>query len=125
MSVTTTCIRMVLAVVRKCDHVSVEARARFGRENVNCPIHFEQLLDTMFGLAAAGKTNRKGLPNPLRLAVIAHAFRDTIRLPWPPAPVQRAALAVLAPIGRALGYTPDPPPHRAPARAAWQPQEAH
>ena len=34
-------------------------------------LQFEQLLETMFALAADGKTNRKGMPNPLRLAVIA------------------------------------------------------
>jgi quercetin dioxygenase-like cupin family protein len=29
-------------------------------------LQFEQLIETMFGLAADGKTNRKGMPNPLR-----------------------------------------------------------
>ena len=36
-------------------------------------LQFESLLETMFTLAADGKTNRKGMPNPLRLAVIARA----------------------------------------------------
>jgi hypothetical protein len=58
----------------------------------------------MFTLAAAGKTNRKGLPNLLRLAVIAKAHFDTVRLPFPPAWLQRTALAVGAPLGRLLGY---------------------
>ena len=65
---------------------------------------FESLIETMFTLAAEGRTNRRGLPNPLRLAVIARAHFDTVRLPFPPAAVQRAALAVGAPLGRALGY---------------------
>jgi quercetin dioxygenase-like cupin family protein len=65
---------------------------------------FESLIETMFTLAAQGKTNRKGLPNPLRLAVIAKAHFDTVRLPFPPAPLQRAALAVAAPLGKAFGY---------------------
>ena len=77
---------------------------------------FESLIETMFALAAAGKTNKKGLPNPFRLAVIAHAHFDTVRLPFPPAPLQRAALAAGVPLGRLLGYrrtytsdlTPDP-----------------
>src|SRR5262249_7606492 len=55
-------------------------------------------------LAAEGKTNRKGLPNPLAMAVIARAHFDTVRLPFPPPVVQRAALAVGAPPGAALGY---------------------
>jgi quercetin dioxygenase-like cupin family protein len=67
-------------------------------------LRFESLIETMFTLAEAGKTNRKGMPNPLRLAVIARAHFDTVRLPFPPAALQRAALAVGAPLGRLLGY---------------------
>ena len=55
----------------------------------------------MFSLAADGKTNRKGMPNPLRLAVIANAHFDTVRLPFPPAFLQRIGLALGAPVGRA------------------------
>jgi quercetin dioxygenase-like cupin family protein len=69
-------------------------------------LQFEQLLETMFALAADGKTNRKGMPNPLRLAVIARAHFDTVRLPFPPAWAQRAGLALGAPLGRLLGYRP-------------------
>ena len=69
-------------------------------------LQFESLLETMFTLAADGKTNRKGMPNPLRLAVIARAHFDTVRLPQPPAWLQRAGLALGAPLGRALGYRP-------------------
>jgi hypothetical protein len=58
----------------------------------------------MFSLAADGKTNRKGMPNPLRLAVIANEHFDTVRLPFPPAFVQRIGLAVGAPLGRLFGY---------------------
>ena len=68
-------------------------------------LQFEQLLETMFALAADGKTNRKGMPNPLRLAVIANAHFDTVRLPFPPASLQRLGLALGAPLGRVLGYT--------------------
>jgi len=68
-------------------------------------LQFEQLLETMFALAADGKTNRKGMPNLLRLAVIANAHFDTVRLPFPPAILQRVGLALGAPLGRALGYT--------------------
>ena len=69
-------------------------------------LQFEQLLETMFALAADGKTNRKGMPNPLRLAVIANAHFDTVRLPFPPAWMQRVGLALGAPLGRLLGYRP-------------------
>jgi len=67
-------------------------------------LQFESLLETMFTLAADRKTNRKGMPNPLRLAVIARAHFDTVRLPQPPAWLQKAGLALGAPLGRLLGY---------------------
>jgi mannose-6-phosphate isomerase-like protein (cupin superfamily) len=69
-------------------------------------LQFEQLVETMFALAADGKTNRKGMPNPLRLAVIANEHFDTVQLPFPPAIVQRLALACGAPLGRLVGYAP-------------------
>jgi len=69
-------------------------------------MQFEQLVETMFSLAADGRTNRKGMPNPLRLAVIANEHFVTLELPFPPAVVQRIALACGAPIGRLLGYRP-------------------
>jgi quercetin dioxygenase-like cupin family protein len=77
--------------------------ARF-RTEVRPALQFEQLIETMFSLAADGKTNRKGMPNPLRLAVIARAHFDDVRLPFPPAWLQRLGLAMGAPAGRALGY---------------------
>jgi mannose-6-phosphate isomerase-like protein (cupin superfamily) len=67
-------------------------------------LQFESLLETMFALAADGKTNKKGMPNPLRLAVVARAHFDTVRLPQPPAWLQRAGLALGAPLGRLFGY---------------------
>jgi hypothetical protein len=67
-------------------------------------LQFEQLIETMFGLAADGKTNRKGMPNPLRLAVIAKEHFADVRLPFPPDGAQRLALALGAPLGRLAGY---------------------
>ena len=52
-----------------------EGDARFLCE-VRPALGFQSLIETMFTLAAASKTNRKGLPNPLRLAVIAKAHFD-------------------------------------------------
>ena len=76
--------------------------ARFVCE-IRPALQFESLLETMFALAEAGLTNRKGMPGLLRLAVIAEAHFDTVRLPFPPAFLQRMGLAVAAPLGRALG----------------------
>jgi mannose-6-phosphate isomerase-like protein (cupin superfamily) len=67
---------------------------------------FERLIETMFSLASDGKTNRKGMPNPLRLAVIANGHFDDVRLPFPPAWLQKMGLAMGAPMGRLLGFKP-------------------
>jgi quercetin dioxygenase-like cupin family protein len=69
-------------------------------------LKFEQLVETMFALAVDGKTNRKGMPNPLRLAVIARETFDTVQLPFPPVWMQRAGLIPGSWIGRLLGYRP-------------------
>jgi mannose-6-phosphate isomerase-like protein (cupin superfamily) len=82
-----------------------EEEAHF-RCEVRPALEFERLVETMFALAADGKTNRKGMPNPLRLAVIARAHFDVVRLPFPPAFVQQLGLALGAPLGRLLGYAP-------------------
>jgi quercetin dioxygenase-like cupin family protein len=79
--------------------------ARFVTQ-VRPALQFEQLIETMFALAADGKTNRKGMPNPLWLAVIAKAHFDDVRLPFPPVWMQRAGLALGAPVGRLVGYRP-------------------
>ena len=80
-----------------------EATARFVCE-VRPALQFEQLIETMFSLARDGKTNSHGMPNLLRLAVIAHAHFDTVRLPFPPAWIQRVGLVLGMPFGRLLGY---------------------
>jgi mannose-6-phosphate isomerase-like protein (cupin superfamily) len=82
-----------------------EAPVRFVCE-IRPALQFESLLETMFALAADGKTGRKGMPSPFRLAVIAKAHFETVQLPFPPAWVQRAALALGAPIGRLAGCEP-------------------
>ena len=89
-----------------------EEEAHFVCE-VRPALQFEALLETMFSLAADGKVNRKGMPNPLRLAVIARHHFDDVRLPFPPAWLQRLGLALGAPLGRLLGfratYAPEAP----------------
>ena len=65
---------------------------------------FEQLIETMFTLAADGKVNRKGMPNPLRLAVVANHHFDVVRLPGVPQWLQKAALVPGSLLGRAVGY---------------------
>jgi quercetin dioxygenase-like cupin family protein len=90
-----------------------EGEARFLTE-VRPALAFEAFLETMFGLAADGKTDDKGMPNPFRLAVIMNEQFDLVRLPFPPAWVQRTGLALGAPMGRLLGYEPTYVPGYAP-----------
>jgi quercetin dioxygenase-like cupin family protein len=69
-------------------------------------LEFERLIATMFSLAADGKTNKKGMPNPLRLAVIANHHFDDVRLPVIPQSLQKLALALGAPVGKLAGFRP-------------------
>jgi mannose-6-phosphate isomerase-like protein (cupin superfamily) len=64
---------------------------------------FEQMIATLFGLANAGRTNAKGMPGPLQLALIGNEFDDVIRFTKPPRAVQRAAFAMLGGLGRIRG----------------------
>lgn len=82
-----------------------EEEARFLTE-VRPALSFETFLETMFGLASDGKTNAKGMPNPFRLAVIMNEHFDLVRLPFPPAWMQRTGLVLASPLGRFLGYEP-------------------
>jgi quercetin dioxygenase-like cupin family protein len=82
-----------------------EETLRF-RAEVRPALQFESLIETMFGLAADGKTNRKGMPAPLRLAVVANHHFDVVRLPVVPQALQKLALAPGALLGRALGFQP-------------------
>jgi quercetin dioxygenase-like cupin family protein len=84
-------------------NASDEEELRF-RVEVRPALQFERMIETMFALAADGKTNSKGMPNPLRLAVIAHAHFDDVRLPRIPVWLQRAGLGLGAPVGRLLGF---------------------
>ena len=93
------------------------------RCRVEPALQFESLIETMFALAADGKTNAKGMPNPFRLAVIASAHLDTVVLPFPPVWIQKVALTLGAPLGRALGFGPtyqrQPSGAATPALSTW------
>jgi quercetin dioxygenase-like cupin family protein len=68
-------------------------------------LNTEEFFESYFGLAAAGKTNAKGVVrNPLQLAVLMQEFSDFIVLVRPPRWVQKFTGAVLGPVGRLLGY---------------------
>ena len=62
----------------------------------------ETAFETLFGLASDGRTNKQGMPNLLQGALLAREYETFF--PWPPVPLQRAVLAVIAPIARLFGY---------------------
>ena len=77
-----------------------DGQARFLCE-IRPALGFERLLETMFALARDGKTNRRGLPHPLRLAAIADHHGDDIQLPILPLP--RSAIGREARRNRRMG----------------------
>lgn len=84
-----------------------EARALW---RVAPALRTERMLRTLFALAAAGKTDGRGVPRPLQAAVTLARYREEMRL-HAPGPVQLALYGILAPLGRLLGYRPDPADH--------------
>lgn len=67
-------------------------------------LRFEDFVETIHVLIRDGRLPAGGRrPNPLLIAVVAHAFRNEWRL-TKLSPVARAALPVLAAIGRSAGY---------------------
>jgi uncharacterized cupin superfamily protein len=81
-----------------------EEKARFLFE-LRPALNTEILLETLYGLATDGNTDRNGLPKPLQLAVILNGLnKGEIYLATPPIAVQKALFALLAPVGKLVGY---------------------
>lgn len=65
----------------------------------------ETFFETFFGLARDGKTNRRGMPNLLRMLVLVDELGPSCPvLPRLPIGLQYAFARLLAPIGRLVGY---------------------
>ncbi|MHB8612732.1 MAG: cupin domain-containing protein [Candidatus Dormibacteraceae bacterium] len=69
-------------------------------------LRMRPLLTRLFGLAAEGKTNSRGIPSPLQVVVIAREYQVELRLASPPWIVQRVLFSALAPLARISGYRP-------------------
>ena len=67
-------------------------------------LDLETFFETTYGLAQAGKTDRRGLPRPLQFAVLADEFREELHFAAVPRSVQMALASALAPVGRLAGY---------------------
>ena len=74
------------------------------RVDIRPAARFEAMILNLFGLAQDGKTNARGLPSMLQLAVLAREFRDVIQFTRPPQVVQAVLFGMLAPLARLLGY---------------------
>jgi mannose-6-phosphate isomerase-like protein (cupin superfamily) len=78
-------------------HVRVEVTATSAAPAAR---RFLAMIETLWSLAALGRVNAAGLPDPLWLAAIAREYRDAIRFTRPPAAVQTALFGPLAAIAR-------------------------
>lgn len=65
---------------------------------------FIHMIETLFGLAREGHVDKRGLPDPLQLALFATEFSDVLLLRSPAPVVQRVVFGTLAPIARWRGY---------------------
>jgi mannose-6-phosphate isomerase-like protein (cupin superfamily) len=74
------------------------------RVEVRPALRMEDLLGTTVRLAEEGKTNRKGMPKPVHLALFVREFEREVRAPLPPPAVVKALMAPLAAFGRRRGH---------------------
>jgi quercetin dioxygenase-like cupin family protein len=64
---------------------------------------FEAFVVTMFALGMEGRTDARGAPSPLQMAVLLDEYGDVMELVGPPRWLQRIAIPLLARVGRARG----------------------
>src|SRR3954452_6858134 len=76
------------------------------RSTVAPALRFEEVIGTVFSLDTDGKLGKRGLPSPIRLAMIMNGHFADVRLPYVPTWTQRALAFAGAALGRALGYAP-------------------
>jgi quercetin dioxygenase-like cupin family protein len=70
------------------------------RVEVTPALRMEDLFETAVALADAGRTNKKGLPKPLDLALFVKEFEREVVGAFPPVWVQKASLAPLRMLAR-------------------------
>jgi quercetin dioxygenase-like cupin family protein len=82
------------------------------RWTVTPALRTQEMFETLWGLAADGKTNAKGVPNLLQAAVIARAYANELRVTSPPRVVQNLVLPPLERFARWRGYRDAYPAYR-------------
>jgi quercetin dioxygenase-like cupin family protein len=65
---------------------------------------YEAMMRNLFGLAQDGKTDSRGMPRLLQLALLAREFADVVRFTKPHRLVQAILFPLLAPVARLRGY---------------------
>src|SRR3954454_7951450 len=70
------------------------------RVEIRPALKMEQLFETTVRPAEEGRTNKKGMPKPLDLAVFVEEFKDEVKPPFPPAGLVRLMMTPLPAMGR-------------------------
>lgn len=65
---------------------------------------FELMVQNLYGLANDGRTNARGVPRLLPLALFVREFRREAEFVRPPRIVQRVLFTLVSPLARARGY---------------------
>ena len=73
------------------------------RVEVRPALRMEDLFETAAALAREGRTNRRGMPHPLDLALFMSKFDTEVRAPLAPAAMVRALMAPLSWLARHKG----------------------
>ena len=79
---------------------------------------FELMIQNLYGLANDGKSNARGVPRLLPLALFANEFRREGEFVRPPRIVQRIIFRALAPLARVRGYKAIDPGYLGPSGKA-------
>ena len=73
------------------------------RVEVRPALRMEELFETAVALAREGRTNKRGMPHPLDLALFMSRFSSEVRAPLAPAGLVRALMAPLSWLARHKG----------------------
>jgi mannose-6-phosphate isomerase-like protein (cupin superfamily) len=73
------------------------------RVEVRPALQMEELFETAVALARDGRTDKRGMPKPLDLALFMSAFEAEVRAPLAPAGLVRAVMAPMSWLGRHRG----------------------
>lgn len=96
------------------EHLHIDkntAHAMWNNSNQKTIVHWkvlpamntEQLFETIYGLVNDGKTNKKGIPSLLQMALTANRFANVFRVSKPPYIIQKIVFYGLTPFALLAG----------------------